>query len=258
MLLLAVIGNPIKHSLSPQIHQQFAKQYNINLCYDKIYCENDIAPLIKAFSQTHLGCNITAPYKIDAYNLSDELTDNAIQAQAVNTLKFCDHKIIGHNTDGLGLVTDLNQNLNQTLANKTILIIGAGGAARGIMAPLLQQNVKQIFITNRTYKKAQQLAKTFYSIGEVFAIKQLSRPVDIIINTTPLTVTVDEETFDTQWLHDNTIGYDLTYATTTPFLSWLEQHAIQHYNGLGMLVEQAAESFYFWFGVKPGTQHIKL
>lgn len=251
MHLLTVIGNPIEQSLSPAIHRQFAKQCKIALTYDKTLCDNNFDQLINELRTTHLGCNVTAPFKTDAYTLSDELTDNALQAQAVNTLTFSDDKIIGHNTDGVGLITDLTQNLTIDLTHKTILIIGAGGAARGIIAPLLQQHVKRIFIINRTFEKAQQLAKTFFSIGDVFAIKQLTHAVDIIINTTPPNSKLQ---LDANWLAEHTLGYDLTYANQTPFMQWLAKRSIAHHNGLGMLIEQAAESFYFWFGVKPDTK----
>lgn len=254
---LTVLGNPIAHSLSPKIHTAFAKQCGIVLSYDTTLVVPDaLANTFSSLKKSHLGCNITAPFKTSAFEIADELTDQALQAQAVNTFKFIDKKIFGHNTDGLGLITDLTQRLQCDLAHKNILLLGAGGAARGCLAPLLQQQPKQVSIINRTHETAAELAKTFHSIGNVCALKETDKAFDLIINTAHANLTAEDLALNAQWLTEKTLCYDLNYYDNSCFLRWAEQHGAKTSNGLGMLVEQAAESFYFWFGVKPQTNNI--
>ncbi|MBX9704805.1 MAG: shikimate dehydrogenase, partial [Gammaproteobacteria bacterium] len=254
MNLLTVIGNPIAHSLSPKIQQLFSQQTGIELHYDKtLTTEQNFSTLLQQLATTHKGCNITAPFKTLAWQLATRLTPEAATAKAVNTLHFTNGEWLGHNTDGIGLVADLTQNLQFELIDKTILLLGAGGAARGVIAALLACKPKQLIIANRNVEKANLVAaeqNTHVPIS-VQTYARFEHPVDCIINTatvfTPLPTSV---------LHTNTLCYDLRYHNNTDFLAWATQHDARAFDGLGMLVEQAAAAFEFWFGVKPVTQPV--
>lgn len=251
MHLLTVIGNPIAHSLSPKIQLLFSQQTGIVLDYDKtLATEQNFSVIVQELARTHAGCNITAPFKTVAYQLADHLTPEAATAKAVNTLSFCNDELLGHNTDGIGLVADLTQNLQFELAHKTILLLGAGGAARGVIPALLACEPKQLIIANRDVEKANNVAaeqNTHIPIA-VQTYAQLEQAVDCIINTatvfTPLSNVV---------LHADTLCYDLRYHNNADFLTWTAQQQARAIDGLGMLVEQAAAAFEFWFGVKPLT-----
>jgi len=256
-----VFGNPIKHSLSPTIHTQFAKQTGINISYDKI-----LAPINEFSSSAHQfinqgakGFNVTVPFKLDAFKLATKLTINAQTAGAVNTIKVDGQTLIGENTDGIGLVNDLVKNLNINLKDKVILILGAGGATRGILLPLLKQRPKRIMIANRTTSKAINLAKDFSSHGKTcgFGLEKVKHePVDIIINAT--SASLDGKMPDiANGVANGSICYDLMYGTQTPFMNWAQKNnAKMVVDGLGMLVEQAAAAFEFWTGKQPGTQKV--
>ena len=255
---LGVIGNPIDHSLSPMIHQEFAKEFGIDISYEKI-----LAP-VKAFNLTAekflsgggFGFNITLPFKIEAYSFSEELTENAKAAGAVNTIKFDNKTIYGENTDGAGLVNDLETNLEQNLKSKEILIIGAGGAAQGILKAILDKNPEKILLANRTKEKSLILAEEFSKYGKVcgFGINQIkSKPVDIVINATR--TSIDGAMLNLpKGLCEGAVCYDLMYGSETAFMKWaLKDSALIVSDGLGMLVEQAALSFEFWLGKNPET-----
>lgn len=258
---LAVFGNPIEHSLSPTIHRLFAQQTDVQIEYTKI-----LAP-IDAFSQSvddfiqqgGVGFNITVPFKIEAFNLATKYTDNAKIAGAVNTIKIDGNTRIGENTDGIGLVNDLTKNLGIDLQDKIVLIFGAGGATRGILLPLLQQNPKRVMIANRTASKAIQLAKDFAEYGKTcgFGLEKVkSEPVDVIINAT--SASLDGKMLDiTNGVTNNAICYDLMYGQQTPFMTWAaNNNASMVADGLGMLVEQAATAFNFWTKKQPDTQAV--
>ena len=257
----AVIGNPINHSLSPMIHNEFSKQFGINISYEKVHSTiGDFVLTAEKFIQNGgSGFNITLPFKIDAYSFSEKLTSNAQVAGAVNTIKIENNVIFGENTDGVGLVNDLEINLNQSLNGKEILIIGAGGTTQGILKPILDKKPEKILLANRTLKKSLKLANDFSMFGKVcgFGLDQIkSKPVDIIINAT--SASIDGEMPNLPGgLCDGALCYDLMYGKETPFMSWaLDKSSRIVCDGLGMLVEQAALSFNFWHGKKPRTDSV--
>ena len=261
MYNLAVFGNPIEHSLSPAIHAQFAQQLAIQASYIKILAPiNNFAQAAQQFIDSGGdGFNITVPFKIDAYKLATELTLNAKMAGAVNTIKVTDSQLIGENTDGLGLVNDLTQNLGLSLKDKKILILGAGGATQGIILPLLQQQPSRLMIANRTASKAEKLANDFSKYGPAYGFgldKIKSDPVDIIINAT--SASLDKKMPNiAPGCAEHAICYDLMYGEQTPFMNWArDNHALMIADGLGMLVEQAAHSFEFWTEKRPDTQAV--
>lgn len=260
MYHFAVLGNPIAHSQSPQIHQAFASQFKLKISYEKILSPRaEFKKSLNTFlGQGGNGCNITTPFKQEAYTLCGELTKSARLAKAVNTIKITHHKLLGENTDGQGLINDLSHNLKISLANKTILILGAGGASRGIIAPLLHHNPKFLMIANRTKTKAQKLAQDFSHLGETcgFSLVQIkAKPVDIVINATTTSLSHNALKLPTQ-LIEGAFCYDLVYGGTT-FIDWAKKNgAIDATDGFGMLVEQAALSFEYWLGKKPCTQPI--
>lgn len=257
----AVFGNPIEHSVSPSIHAQFAQQTGLNICYEKILSPiNGFTQSVQSFiNQGGRGFNITMPFKIDAFNLATELTLNAQSAGSVNTIKVNDNILIGENTDGIGLVNDLTKNLNISLHNKTVLILGAGGAARGILLPLLKQQTKRLMIANRTSSKAIQLAKDFSKYGKTcgFGLNKVKDdPIDVIINAT--SASLDGKMLDiTHGVANGAICYDLMYGKQTPFMDWAyANNASIVVDGLGMLVEQASVAFEFWTNKQPNTQEV--
>ncbi len=256
-----VFGNPIKHSLSPEIHAQFAKQFGLEITYRKI-----LAP-IEGFADSvagfvvdgGAGFNITVPFKLEARQIATELTERAKIAGAVNTIKVAGEELLGENTDGLGLVNDLCNNLRLDLTDKTILVLGAGGAARGILLPLLQQNPARILISNRTASKAIELAKIFAPYGKTcgFGLEKIKgEPVNVIINATSAALDNTMPVINGAVARD-AVCYELMYGIQTPFMSWAQKHnATLVTDGLGMLVEQAACSFEFWTGQKPETRAV--
>ena len=255
-----VIGNPIKHSLSPMIHEYFANEFKLDIYYEKYLFElNDFSSQLSHLIQSNVtGLNVTVPFKTVAYNLADELTDNARLAGAVNTLRIVKGHIVGENTDGIGLISDLQKNLSIDLENTTIAIIGAGGATRGIIKPLLDKKIKQLYILNRTEEKATNLAAEFSQYGDVLGheIKMDNFKVDIIINATSSALDGEAPQISKK-LYEDTFCYDLMYGSQTPFmLNALKNDANQVSDGLGMLVEQAAKSFEFWTGKRPESKQV--
>lgn len=260
----AVFGNPIAHSKSPQIHQQFAEQTQQNLVYTKQEVALDsFEQAVKLFAeQGGKGLNITVPFKEQAYQLADQLSSRARQAGAVNTLIIQNDKtIVGDNTDGIGLVNDLQQNLNWHLKDKRILLLGAGGAARGVIAPILEQSPEQLLIANRTASKAENLARAFAKQGSISACALDDLPaesVDLIVNATSASLGGAAIDLPASLVAANTCCYDMMYSKElTPFLAWAKAHGVSELaDGVGMLVEQAAFSFYLWRDVKPNTKQI--
>jgi len=257
----AVIGNPINHSLSPMIHNEFSKEFSIEISYEKILSPiGEFALTAEKFIQNDgSGFNITLPFKIDAYSFSEELTSNAKAAGAVNTIKIKNNVIFGENTDGVGLVNDLERNLNQNLIGKEILIIGAGGATQGILKPILEKKPEKILLANRTSKKSLKLANDFSKFGKVcgFGLDQIkSKPVDIVINATSASLDGMMPNLP-GGLCEGALCYDLMYGIETPFMKWAHNNSAKMVSdGLGMLVEQAALSFNYWLGKKPNTSSI--
>ncbi|OON35526.1 shikimate dehydrogenase [Izhakiella australiensis] len=252
-----VFGNPIKHSKSPHIHQLFALQTGIAHPYGRILAPHDrFAAAIEAFfSAGGQGANVTMPFKLEACQLANQLTERASLAGAVNTLKRRDDgSLLGDNTDGIGLLTDL-QRLDMLQPGYKVLLIGAGGAARGVILPLLQYGV-DIAIANRTPGRAEELVRLFQQYGNIqyCALTELAEQhFDLIINATSSGLEGDIPVIPAPVIDGETRCYDMFYGQElTPFLIWCQQQGTQHLaDGLGMLVGQAAHSFYLWHGVMP-------
>ncbi len=256
--LYAVFGNPIAQSKSPIIHAEFAKQTGQDLQYTKDLIPLDgFADAVKSFfaHPSGKGLNITVPFKVEAFKLVDELTPRAKIAGAINFIaKQANGKLLGDNTDGIGMVKDM-LNIGWTINNKRILILGAGGAVRGVLQPLLDQNPICITIANRTLSKAEELVQHFQSeiIHAAEYSKLAGHEFDLIINGTSASLHGDLPPLPEKILSSTACCYDMMYgAEPTVFLKWaIENNAVQIADGLGMLVNQAAEAFYLWRGVKP-------
>jgi len=260
----AVIGHPIAHSKSPIIHKLFAEQTGQEIEYEAM----DVAPeeledRIREFidSGGH-GLNVTLPLKQDVLPLLDELTERARLAGAVNTITHGDDgKLSGDNTDGVGLIADLQNNLQLELHDARILILGAGGATRGIVLPLLEQEPAELVIANRTIERAEKLVDDFSASGTLQASgfdDLAGREFDLVINATSAGVHGELPPFPESIIGDKTVCYDLSYSMReTPFVSWAKSLGCKRvFQGWGMLVEQAAESFTLWRGVRPNTQDV--
>lgn len=256
----AVMGNPITHSKSPLIHSLFAAQTQQKMEYSAIHV--DLGGFEQAVGNFNAsagkGLNITVPFKQEAFAVVNEISDRAKRAGAVNTIKFDGDKIIGDNTDGIGLVNDLKNNLQLELTDKRILLMGAGGAARGVIAPLLEQHPALLVIANRTPDKAVALAKAFGDLGFVqgCGYGQLTElQFDLVINATAASLQGEVPPLPDELLAEQAVCYDMMYgAKPTAFMAWAVVHGAEKItDGLGMLVEQAAESFYIWRGVRPDT-----
>ena len=252
-----VFGNPIGHSKSPLIHRLFAAQTGQALSYEALLAPlDDFAGFAREFFRDGLGGNVTVPFKEQAFRLADELTERARRAGAVNTLKKLDDgRLLGDNTDGAGLVRDLTHNAGFTLLGKRILILGAGGAVRGILAPFLAEQPAQLLIANRTPSKAEALAEAFADLGALRAcgFDYAGEPLDLIVNGTSASLAGDVPPLDPRLIKPgHTLCYDMMYgAQPTAFNQWAAKHGARTRDGLGMLVEQAAEAFFVWRGVRP-------
>ncbi|MFM2588494.1 shikimate dehydrogenase [Vibrio sp. TBV020] len=258
----AVFGNPIGQSKSPFIHTLFARQTSQSLTYTAESPNKDAfdQAATEFFAQGGKGCNVTVPFKEDAYRFATRLTERAQLAGAVNTLKKLDDgEIIGDNTDGEGLVQDLLQ-YQVPLKGARILLIGAGGAARGVIKPLLDQQPAEIVVTNRTFAKAEVLAEMFSPYGSIKAceMNEVTQSFDVIINSTSSSLSGELPDISAAIFSNQSVVYDMMYgAGKTTFNQWAhEQGAALVYDGLGMLVGQAAESFMLWRGLRPGTKQI--
>ncbi|MCP4996031.1 MAG: shikimate dehydrogenase [Gammaproteobacteria bacterium] len=260
----AVIGNPIEHSKSPLIHSRFAQLTDQDLSYEQILGNPDDfkGDIDRFFKTGGRGLNVTVPFKERAWALVDERSERAETAGAVNTLiPLPNGRLSGDNTDGVGLVRDLQQNHHCPLMGKKILLLGAGGAARGVLRPLLETNPQQLTIANRTASKAVQLAADVAGLGAVSGcgLDALEgRSFDLIINATAAGLKGKIPPLPEELLRPEGWCYDMMYATEpTRFVRWGQEHgAVKALDGLGMLVEQAAESFYLWRGVRPETASV--
>ena len=260
----AVFGNPINHSKSPKIHQAFAKELNQAIEYSAILAPIDgfkesIASFVKAGGK---GANVTVPFKEEAFALVDELTERAKTAGAVNTIKVnSDGKLVGDNTDGIGLVSDILNNQFE-ISDKRVLLIGAGGAARGAILPILQQQPAKLTIINRTIEKAIKLRQEFASYGEIETCGFEEEPTgsyDIVINSTSVSITGDVPPISERFVEQCELAYDMFYSQQdTSFNLWVKSVNPQAVtlDGSGMLVGQAAEAFHVWRGVKPSIQAV--
>lgn len=252
-----VFGNPIAHSKSPLIHALFAEQTGQAISYKPLLAPLDSFPeFVIQFFNNGSGANVTVPFKEQAFALVDQLSQRAKRAKAVNTLqKLADGRLLGDNTDGAGLVNDLLNN-HVVLTGKKILVLGAGGAVRGVLEPLLAQQPAEVCIVNRTVEKAEQLAREFADLGHMTAAGYdwIDAPVDIIINGTSASLSGELPPLASTLIKaGHTVCYDMMYGkNTTVFNQWAQTHgAARTLDGLGMLVEQAAEAFYLWTGVRP-------
>ena len=253
----AVFGNPISHSKSPLIHAAFAAQTGADMVYEAILAPLDgFAAAIEAFRAAGgRGGNVTVPFKEQAYALC-EPSARAREAGAVNTLSFEGDRIIGDNTDGAGLIADIVGNLGYSLAGRRVLLMGAGGAARGVLGPLLQGGIEKLVIANRTPDKAVMLATHFADVHngvEGCAYAALEGGFDLVINATAASLAGELPPLPDDVFAPGALAYDMMYGRDTPFLAFAHARGAVCADGLGMLVEQAAEAFAVWRGVRPDT-----
>ena len=262
----AVLGNPIGHSKSPDIHAEFAKQTNQEMTYEAILAPLDRfkETVTRLVSEGYKGVNVTVPFKFEAYDLASQLRMPAKQAGAVNTLTFTDGTLIGDNTDGLGLVHDIEHNLCKSLQSKRILILGAGGAAEGVLHPLLDAAPSKLVVANRSVEKAVAM------IGKVKQLVQYNsvslaasayedlqnQKFDVVINATSTGLSDASLPIPNTLFADGSLAYDMMYGRETPFMAQAREAGATVADGLGMLVEQAAEAFFIWRGVRPETASV--
>lgn len=264
----AVVGHPIEHSRSPEIHAAFAASCGISMSYERILAPLDgfIACLSELRNQEFCGVNVTVPFKLEAFACSSKKSSAALWAGAVNTLIFTHNQVFGDNTDGVGLVRDIEVNLHQSLAGKRILLLGAGGAARGVLRPILLASPLSVTVKNRSLDKAQVWLSQIQKIADfkqVLGSCSLSvegwgddplNHYDVVINATASGLANEFIVPCGVVFSDGAFAYDMMYGKKTAFLKWAHQHQARIVDGWGMLVEQAAESFNVWHGVMPDTQ----
>jgi len=256
-----VIGNPVGHSKSPWIHAAFAAQTAQQMQYNTLEAPlDDFAGTVRKLMDSGArGANVTVPFKLEAFALADSMTARARAAGAVNTLLFQDGRILADNTDGIGLVTDIVQNAACSLRGKRVLMLGAGGAARGALLPLAEQAPAALVIANRTLARAQDLLAVLHSdapdcVAAASTFADLQGPFDVIINATSASLHGELPPLPAGLMHAETLAYDMMYgAQETPFCRYAREQGAQTRDGLGMLVEQAAEAFYLWRQVRPQT-----
>ena len=255
-----VLGNPVAHSRSPAIHAQFAAQCGQDMGYEAVLAPlNGFAVTVAQFiAAGGKGANVTVPFKEEAFRLSTRRSARAERAGAVNTLVFGADEIFGDNTDGAGLVRDIEANLGIALAGKRILLLGAGGAARGVIEPLLVCRPASLLIANRSADKAEGLAREFADLGTVDAgnfTKTAGHRFDIVVNATSASLSGASLPLPAGIYAPGSLAYDMMYGKgETPFLAQARAQGAAHLaDGLGMLVEQAAEAFLVWRGVRPET-----
>lgn len=257
----AVMGNPINHSKSPQIHRAFARETGQNIEYNAIHV--DVGGFAQAVShfQGHggKGLNVTVPFKLDAWKLANSLSDRARRAGAVNTLILeKDGHIQGDNTDGIGLVNDIIEHLGWSIAQQRVLILGAGGAARGVLGPIMDNKPASLYIANRTASKAVDLASLFADLGKIEGggfDGLAGQQFDLVINATAASLQGEVPPLPDDLLSPQGSCYDMMYGDKpTAFMLWAQHHGVANISdGLGMLVGQAAESFTLWRGVRPAV-----
>jgi len=258
-----VFGHPVGHSLSPFIHGMFARETGQQMSYRPydVPPEEFAASVAKFFAAGGKGLNITLPHKIAAVEVAHDLTERAAHAAAVNTLALQGEQILGDNTDGAGLVRDLCDNLGLVITNRRLLLVGAGGATRGVLAPILGLEPTLVVIANRTSERAEALAAAFSDLGATQGVgfEQVeAAPFDLVINATSASLSGEIPPLPAGVIGPQTVCYDLAYGrSATAFVRWARaQGCARAVQGLGMLVEQAAESFRLWRGVRPATARV--
>jgi len=259
--LYCVMGHPVAHSRSPWLHARFAEITGQQLHYDKRdIAPGDFARSVRAFiEEGGRGCNITVPFKFEAAELATHASARSVLAQASNTLTFKNGQILADNTDGIGLVADIERNADLPLKGLRLLLIGAGGAAAGVLGPLLQASPAHLSVANRTLHKAselvarhQALAAQHNTVLEAHNLQELNEAFDVIINATATSLSGAGVPVDARVLQPGALAYDMMYGPGAQgFMDWARAHGAVPRDGLGMLVEQAAESFLLWRGVRP-------
>ena len=253
-LRCAVIGNPINHSLSPVIHHAFAEQTHLSLLYEKIQGDDLLfeQQVADFFASGGKGLNVTLPYKQRAFTMADVVSDRCQRAGAANTLWITDNKLHADNTDGIGLIRDITHYVS--LHHKRLLIFGAGGAARGIIHSLLEEQPLKIVVANRSVEPLRQLKADIPNVDCV-RWEHMTGQFDVLINATSAGVSGDGISLPSELMCHHPFCYDLVYCMNalTPFVDYVQQQGCRAVDGLGMLVEQAAESFYLWHAVRPET-----
>ncbi len=251
-----VVGNPIAHSRSPEIHERFARQTHQKISYERIEVPLDgfEEKALALRDAGYRGLNVTVPFKLDAAKLSDDLMPRARLAGAVNTLKFDGDTIIGDNTDGIGFVRDVGERLKFDFSGCSVLVLGAGGAVRGVIGSLLDASPRWIAVANRTHQRAEELAEEF-GVEAIHLDEIPAEHFDLIVNGTTTGLKHEAPPIDPETFNDCTLAYDLVYAADpTPFMELARSGGAKTVcDGLGMLIEQAAESFLLWRGVRPDT-----
>ncbi|QBQ96662.1 shikimate dehydrogenase [Paraburkholderia pallida] len=258
----AVVGNPVAHSKSPYIHAQFAAETGEPVDYERLLAPLDgFVEHVQTFRAAGgRGLNVTVPFKLEAHALANRLSPRAAAAGAVNTLRFDEDGIFGDNTDGFGLVRDIEVNLGVSLKGARVLLLGAGGAARGVVLPMLERQPREITIVNRTAQKAHALVEQFEGAAREFGClingggpdAVDAKPYDVIVNATAGSLDAALPECDARAFGTGTLAYDMMYgAEPTVFMRHAESLGARASDGLGMLVEQAAESFFVWRGVRP-------
>jgi shikimate dehydrogenase len=270
--LYQVLGNPISHSLSPYIHQYFAQSLGVNLVYEKKLIQTlnlEFEDYVRSFFANHgRGLNITSPFKARAFTLAADTDIEARFSQTANTLTFIDDKIYAYNTDGFGLIQDLKTH-QIDLDNKNILLLGAGGASRGVLFNLINEKPISITIANRSLDKAINMGLLAQNYTQKVIINTCTLPslksyapslpsFDIIINATSIGLSEENATFNLheKYIHSKTFAYDMLYNKFSPFLAWAKQNYLANLDGLGMLINQAAKSFEIWHGMMPSVEGI--
>jgi shikimate dehydrogenase len=254
-----VIGNPVAHSRSPEIHAAFAEQTAQELTYERTLAPKDAfaATVRGLIAAGYRGANVTVPFKIEAAQLATRLSERARAAGAVNTLHFADGEIIGDNTDGPGLVADIVRNAAVPLLGKRVLLLGAGGAARGVILPILREGPHEIVIANRTVATAEALVAQFSGYGGNLAacgFADIAGSFDVVVNATSASLADELPPVPTSAFRRGTLALDMMYGNKpTRFMAFAAAHGAITRDGLGMLVEQAAEAFAIWRGVRPDT-----
>src|SRR6478609_4769398 len=259
----AVVGNPVAHSLSPRIHAAFARETSQDIEYTGMLAPLDaFKPALLQFRDDGgRGVNVTLPFKYQAWQFVDAHARGALEASAVNTIHFHDGKSTGYNTDGVGLVTDLQKNLDFAIYGKRVLIMGAGGASYGVMYPLLTAPPQTLVVANRTFEKAEGLVRHFERYKDLAQEGISARryedlagtEFDLVINATSAGLTDQMPSLPVNIFAPDALAYDMVYGKETPFMRFSAAHGIRTTDGLGMLVEQAAESFWLWRAVRPQT-----
>ncbi len=257
-----VIGNPIAHSKSPEIHPVYARQTGQDLVYERCLAPLDgfAATVQRLVAEGYRGANVTLPFKIEAAGVCTRLEERARAAGAVNTLIFANGEIVGDNTDGAGLVADITRNAGVAIAGKRILLLGAGGAARGALLPIIQQGPREIVIANRTVATAEALARDFGRYGvpiRATGFTDVAGSFDIVINGSSSSLAGDVPPVPAGVFGPGSLALDMMYGSQpTVFMECAARHGAAARDGLGMLIEQAAEAFAIWRGVRPDTAEV--